>query len=100
MQWMLTAADIHASGPRGMLRAQGLAVLWARVLRTFVNDDDEGHARTMAELDRALGRGARLIGFLDDLCRFVPGFRPRRRRHRDEDDGRSRDAEGDEFAAA
>jgi AcrR family transcriptional regulator len=96
-QWMLTAADIHASGPRGMLRAQGLALLWARVLRTFVNDEDEAHARTMAELDRALGRGARLIGLLDDLCRFVPRFRPRRRRYRDED-GRRED--GDEFAAA
>ena len=95
-QWMLTAADIHASGPRGMLRAQGLALIWARVLRTFVNDDDEGHARTMAELDRALGRGARLIGFLDDLCRFVPGCRPRRRRYRDEDHRE----DGDEFAAA
>jgi AcrR family transcriptional regulator len=95
-QWMLTAADIHASGPRGMLRAQGLALVWARVLRTFVNDDDEGHARTMAELDRALGRGARLIGLLDDLCRFVPRFRPRRRRYRDEDHRE----DGDEFAAA
>jgi AcrR family transcriptional regulator len=95
-QWMLSAADIHASGPRGLLRAQGLALIWARVLRTFVNDDDEGHARTMAELDRALGRGARLVGFLDDLCRFVPGCRPRRRRHRDED----RREDGDEFAAA
>ena len=84
--WMLTAADIHASGPRGALRAQGLALLWARVLRTFVNDDDEGHARTMAELDRALGRGARWVGFLDDLCRFVPGCRPRRRRRRDFDE--------------
>jgi AcrR family transcriptional regulator len=86
-QWMLTAADIHASGPRGMLRAQGLALLWARVLRTFVNDEDEGHARTMAELDRALGRGARLVGLLDDLCRFVPRCRGRRRPHRDEDEG-------------
>ena len=26
-QWMLAAADISASGPRGMLRAQGLALL-------------------------------------------------------------------------
>ena len=89
-QWMLTAADIDASGPRGVVRAQGLAILWARVLRTYVNDEDEGHARTMAELDRALGRGARLIGFLDDLCRFVPGRRPHRRRYRDEDDGDER----------
>jgi AcrR family transcriptional regulator len=85
-QWMLAAANIHASGPRGVLRAQGLALLWARVLRTFVNDEEEGHARTMAALDRELGRGARWVGFLDDLCRFVPGCRPRRRRRRDWDE--------------
>lgn len=95
-QWMLAAADIHSSGPRGLLRAQGLALLYARVLRTFVRDHDEGHARTMAELDRALGRGARLVGLVDDLCRFVPGCRPRRRRrHRDWDD-----EEGDEATVA
>ena len=101
MQWMLTAADIHASGPRGMLRAQGLALIWARVLRTFVDDEDEGLARTMAELDRALGRGARLVGLLDDLCRFVPRFRGRRRRHRDDEGRRWRDEdEGGEFVRA
>ena len=50
-QWMLTAADIGASGPRGMVRAQGLAVLFASVLRTWVDDDDPGLARTMAALD-------------------------------------------------
>src|SRR5437763_10275495 len=37
-QWMLTAADIGASGPRGMLRAQGLALLFASVLRTWIDD--------------------------------------------------------------
>src|SRR5262249_24939758 len=40
-QWMLNAADIGASGPRGMLRAQGLALLFASVLRTWINDEDE-----------------------------------------------------------
>ncbi len=83
-QWMLNAADIHAAGPRGVLRAQALAVLWARVLRTFVRDDDEGHARTMAALDRELGRGARWVGFLDDLCRLLPGCGRSRRRPRDD----------------
>src|SRR3954453_2866836 len=58
-QWMLTAADISASGPRGMVRAQGLACLFASVMRTWVEDDDPGHARTMAALDRALARGQR-----------------------------------------
>ena len=84
-QWMLTAADIDAAGPRGTLRAQGLAVLFASVLRTWVDDDDPGHARTMAALDRALARGQRWSGFLDDLCR-IPRCAGRARRRRDADD--------------
>jgi AcrR family transcriptional regulator len=93
-QWMLTAAGIPASGPRGMIRAQGLALLFASVLRTRIRDDDPGLARTMAALDRALGRGQRFAGLLDDLCK-VPSrlcrLRPGRRR-------RSEDSE--ESAAA
>jgi AcrR family transcriptional regulator len=88
-QWMLTAADISASGPRGMLRAQGLALLYASVLRTWVDDDDPANARTMAALDRALARGQRWSSFLDDLCSIparVCGSRSRRRRrHEDEE---------------
>jgi AcrR family transcriptional regulator len=87
-QWMLTAADIGASGPKGMMRAQGLAVLFAGVLRTWVNDDDEGLARTMAALDRALARGQVWSGVLDGVCRIpacASRLRPRRRRRRDED---------------
>jgi len=87
--WMLTAADIDAAGPRGMVRAQGLAMLFASVLRTWIDDEDEGLARTLAVLDRALARGQRWSGMLDDLCRFQPGrclsrFR-RRRGPRDEE---------------
>jgi AcrR family transcriptional regulator len=88
-QWMLTAAGIGAAGPRGMMRAQGLAVLFASVLRTWVNDDDPGLARTMAALDRALGRGQRFVGLMDDLCaipaRLCRLRSGRRRRRRDED---------------
>lgn len=69
-QWMLTAADIGAAGPKGLLRAQGLAVLFANVLRTWIDDDDEGHARTLAALDRELARGQRFAGLLDELCRI------------------------------
>ena len=68
-QWMLTAAGIGASGPKGMVRAQGLALLFANVLRTWVDDDDDG-SRTLAALDRELARGQRFAGLLDDLCRI------------------------------
>jgi AcrR family transcriptional regulator len=85
-QWMLAAAGINGAGTRGMLRAQGLAVLYASVLRTWVDDDDEGRARTMAALDRALARGQRWSGFLDDVCRIPQCLgRARRRRSRESD---------------
>jgi AcrR family transcriptional regulator len=83
--WMLTAADIDAAGPRGAIRAQGLAMMFGSVLRTWVNDDDPGLARTLAALDRSLARGQRWSGMLDDLCRFAPGCSRSRRRRRRED---------------
>src|SRR5262245_8030332 len=87
-QWMLAAADISSSGPKGMVRAQGLALLFASVLRTWLEDDDPGHARTMAALDRALGRGQRWAAFLDDIL-GIPGricrARPRSRRRTDDE---------------
>src|SRR5215468_8501998 len=92
-QWMLTAAAIGASGPKGMLRAQGLALMFAQVARTWVHDDDAGLARTMAALDRALARGQRWAGLLDDAFRVaaVPWrvrdrMRDRARRRRDIDE--------------
>lgn len=91
-EWMLTAADIGAAGTRGMVRAQGLALLFASVLRVWVRDDDPGHARTMATLDRALARGQRWSGFLDDLCRiprWMSGARRRRRWDADDTDDKA-----------
>jgi len=85
--WMMTAANIDAAGPRGMIRAQGLAALFASVLRTWVDDEDEGLARTMAALDRALARGQRWSGFLDGLSRIPQCVgRSRRRRRRPQAD--------------
>jgi hypothetical protein len=86
-RWMLNAADIKVAGPKGMVRAQGLAMLFACVLQTWVNDEDPGLARTMAVLDRELSRAQRWSGLLDDLCSIPSGFRgPRRRRRRDTPD--------------
>lgn len=93
MRWMLTAAGISVSGPKGMLRAQGLALIFAQVLRVWVEDEDPGLARTMAELDRALTRGQSWSRLLDDLCAVIPPRCPPRRR-------RSRRDEADEAAAA
>jgi AcrR family transcriptional regulator len=93
-QWMLTAAGITASGPKGMVRAQGLALLFANVLRTWV-DDDEDNTRTLAALDRELTTGQRLAGLLDDLCRIPAAACNLRQRMRQPRDGRGRRGRGE-----
>jgi len=95
-QWMLTAANIDAAGPRGMIRAQGLALLYARVVRVWLRDEDPGLARTLAALDRELARGQRWASFLDGLCRLAGTGLSRRRRAR----SRRQDADGGEEPAA
>jgi AcrR family transcriptional regulator len=87
-RWMLEAAGIGANGPKGALRAQGAAVMFARVLAVWLNDEEEGLDRTMAALDRGLASGERWVGFLDDLmCIPAAIFRGPRRRRRPLDEG-------------
>jgi AcrR family transcriptional regulator len=83
MRWMLNAAGIGAAGPKGALRVQGLALLYAQVLRVWVDDNEPGLERTMAYLDRALTRGQNWSQLLDDVCALTPPRRgPFRRRAR------------------
>lgn len=88
-RWMLEAAGIGAHGPKGALRAQGAALMFARVLAVWVNDDDEGLDRTMAALDRGLASAERWSGFLDDLMCIPAAIcrGPRRRRRAPIDEG-------------
>lgn len=72
--WMLAAAGIERSGGRGALRTLGLASVYASVLRTWLDDEDPGLARTMAALDRSLRRGERSLRAVDGLCEAVEGF--------------------------
>jgi AcrR family transcriptional regulator len=94
-QWMLAAAGIPSSGPKGMVQAQGLALLYASVLRTWLNDTDPGLARTMAALDGALARGQRWSSLLDDVLSVPSRLCPTRTRRR-----ARRDDAGDETVAA
>lgn len=81
-KWMLEAAGIATSGPRGALRAQGAALLFARVVGVWLDDEEEGLNRTMAALDRGLASAERWDGFLGDLCAIPCALRGVRRRHR------------------
>jgi AcrR family transcriptional regulator len=87
--WMLEAAGIGASGPRGALRAQGAALMFARVMTVWIDDDEEGLDRTMAALDRGLASAGRWDGFVGDLLSIPKCILrgPRRRRRRPADEG-------------
>lgn len=93
-RWMLEAAGISAAGPRGALRAQGGALMFARVLSVWIDDESEGHDRTMAALDRGLAAAERWDGFIGDLCAIPCALRGprRRRRHRYDDEATEADA--------
>jgi AcrR family transcriptional regulator len=71
--WMLAAADIGATGPRGAVKAQGLALVQAGAAAVWLEDEDSDLGRTMAALDKGLRRGERALARLDRaaacLCR-------------------------------
>ena len=63
--WMLQAAGIGTDGAAGAARVAGLAVVYARVYRIWLADDDAGLAKTMASLDRMLRRGESTLSGLE-----------------------------------
>ena len=64
------------------MRTQGAALVFARTVSVWVDDDEPGLDRTMAALDRGLTSGERWLGFLNDLCTIPRCLArgPRRRR--------------------
>jgi AcrR family transcriptional regulator len=71
MHWMLEAAGINTEGAGGTLRVTGLAAVYASVFATWLEDDDPGHARTMAALDRRLRRGESAIRNVEQVTSVV-----------------------------
>jgi len=70
MGWMLAAAGISSTGARGLFRAQALALVWARVMRVWLHDEDAGLAKTMAALDKRLREAERIVMRIDRVERF------------------------------
>lgn len=56
MRWMLDAAGIMTSGLGGVLAVKLTAFAYLSAMRVFERDDSADLGRTMAALDRALGR--------------------------------------------
>lgn len=64
MAWMLEAAEIASDGAAGHAKAAGLAGVWLKTMRVWIDDDTPDLARTMAALDRNLGRAGRCAELL------------------------------------
>ena len=64
LSWILEAAGLDSSGLRGLVRIKGLGLVYLPALRVWLNDDSEDMARTMADLDRRLGRLDNLVATL------------------------------------
>jgi AcrR family transcriptional regulator len=59
MAWMLEAAGIGSGGLAGRLRVAGLAVVYGRAFRVWLEDDSTDLGKTMAALDRGLAQAER-----------------------------------------
>jgi AcrR family transcriptional regulator len=74
-RYMLAAADIDTEDSLGMVRVQGAALVFARTLDAWFEDESPDMSRTMARLDKELGNGERIMGRLEDLNRITAPFR-------------------------
>lgn len=74
-RWMLLAAGLDGDGPRGVMRASGLAALFGSVFQVWLDDDDPGLAKTMAALDRRLRRAEATMSSIDQACDGVSRMR-------------------------
>jgi AcrR family transcriptional regulator len=71
MRFMLEAAGIAHEGAAGAIKLQGLALAWARIVDVWLDDEEPGLAKTMAELDRVLTRGEKSVSALERLDDFA-----------------------------
>ncbi len=74
MRFMLEAAGIEAEGATGLIKLQGLALAWARIVQVWLDDDEPALSKTMAELDRVLTRGERVAAGVDRLSALASPF--------------------------
>ncbi len=65
--WMLVAAGIPADGPAGRAREAALLSVYVRAFQEWLDDEDPGHPKTMALLDRRLRNGERWMQTFEDL---------------------------------
>jgi ubiquinone biosynthesis protein COQ9 len=76
MRWMLQAAGVGATGPRGELRVRGLLAVWLWGVRAWDRDDSEDLSGTMAAVDVALQRAEQVASWLHGQAGPAPTSPP------------------------
>lgn len=71
MRFMLEAAGIDSEGPVGVVKLQGLAFAWRRVLATWFTDDSPDLAATKTVLEHELSRGSSVLARVEDVGRLT-----------------------------
>ncbi len=64
MTWMIEAAGMDTNGISGAMKVTGVTGIYLKVLRIWKDDDSPDLGKTMAALDKALGRAERLANTL------------------------------------
>ena len=64
MRWMLQAAGVTATGPRGEVQVRGLLAVWLWGVRAWERDTSEDLSGTMAAVDTALQRAEQIASWL------------------------------------
>ena len=75
--WMLAAAGAKLDGLGGGVRVAGLAAVYGKAFKVWLDDNSPGLDRTMATLDRKLRKGEDCLVGMERLCRCACGFMPR-----------------------
>ena len=76
MRWMLQAAGVTATGPRGELQVRGLLAVWLWGVRAWERDQSDDLSHTMAAVDTALQRAERVASWLHGQGRTPPAAAP------------------------
>jgi AcrR family transcriptional regulator len=74
-RFMLAAAGIDVTDALGTLKLQGAVAVFGRTFETFLDDEEEDLARTMARLDKELDKGERVLRLADDIHSLTAPFR-------------------------
>ncbi len=74
-RYLLAAAGIPTEDALGPIKVQGSVITLARTLETWFEDDDPQLARTMARLDKELGRAESFMARAEDVRRITAPFR-------------------------